>query len=238
MTDDYYQGSPGNVPVRTTQAEDKPDDAGDQQDLASQLSQESADSIVQKTTDMIIGDLGLEGANEEQKKAIVESISQRILTAVLKAVIANAPEDQTRPLVEKIANNTVSETDVEQIINNNPGLLEKVQDEIGLLYEKMLEESKDVLEKITSDTSEGQNIPVTSSKTAASPEDGIIDELKRTGKIVNQENIAKAVYEARSANKLGADITGLEGMSEEEKKQKLAEWDWNKAQEILALQKN
>jgi len=235
MTDDYYQPTATDTPATpaSVPTDDGATNTANEQDALEQLSHEDAESIVKKTTDSIVSALGLEGASEEQKKQVVETISQRILTAILKSIISNAPVEQTKPLVEKIANDTVNEQDVEKIINETLGLLEKVQNEVGLLYEKMLEEGRDVLEKITTDNSQ---TPVAQSDPIAAPvsvEKEIIDMLKSTGKTIDQNTVAEAVYQARMNNKLSPDVL-VENLSEQERQAELAKWDWNKAGEILA----
>lgn len=125
----------------------------------SQSPEEDAELFVKKISGQIAKDLGFENASDEQKKEILDSINRRVETAVLKAIIANCPEETAKSLTEKIANETVSEQDIEQVIKENPGLQEKIEDEVGLLYEKMLEESKQVWEGLTEEKNNQPEAP-------------------------------------------------------------------------------
>lgn len=127
----------------------------------SQSPEEGSELFVKKISGQIAKDLGFENASDEQKKEILDSINRRVETAVLKAIIANCPEETAKSLTEKIANETVSEQDIEQVIKENPGLQEKIEDEVGLLYEKMLEESKQVWEGLTKEEDGQSETPQT-----------------------------------------------------------------------------
>jgi hypothetical protein len=137
----------------------------------SQPREEDAELLVKKISDQIAKDLGFEDASDEQKKKILDSINRRVETAVLKAIIANCPEETAKSLTEKIANETVSEQDIEQAIKENPGLQEKIEDEVGLLYEKMLEESKQVWEGLTEEKDDQSELSQVEQAPAENSED-------------------------------------------------------------------
>jgi len=137
----------------------------------SQPREEDAELLVKKISDQIAKDLGFEDASDEQKKKILDSINRRVETAVLKAIIANCPEETAKSLTEKIANETISEQDVERVIKENPDLQEKIEEEIGLLYEKMLEESKQVWEGLTEEKDDQSELSQVEQAPAENSED-------------------------------------------------------------------
>jgi hypothetical protein len=138
---------------------------------SSQSPEEDAELLVKKISDQIAKDLGFEDASDEQKKKILDSINRRVETAVLKAIIANCPEETAKSLTEKIANETISEQDVERVIKENPDLQEKIEEEIGLLYEKMLEESKQVWEGLTEEKDDQSELSQVEQAPAENSED-------------------------------------------------------------------
>lgn len=137
----------------------------------SQSPEADAELFVKKISSQIAKDLGFEDASDEQKKKILDSINRRVETAVLKAIIANSPEETAKFLGEKIANETISEQDVERVIKENPDLQEKIENEVGLLYEKMLEESKQVWEGLAEEKNDQSETPQAEQTPTNEPED-------------------------------------------------------------------
>lgn len=298
MDTDYYQ--PTNA-VNAPNDTNSPPDATDE-----------AKNLIQETVERIISDLGFTNANDEQKQRLIASVSERVSIAVAKAIFGHIPEDRANALMEKIENNQSIEKDVEDLVRDNPELAQEIQNEVGALYEKMLEESEMVWKNIapTSDSavnpSEGssdtQNAadnqepkeqipteispdePIGAPSTDASPgiladpsptdvpdikseseqtdqdnifdentieadpqtpendltpassrttEEEIVEAIKSSGRFLDQQTLAGEIYKARLDGRLIAVIPELDALSEADKTQKLADWDWEKASEIL-----
>lgn len=299
MDTDYYQ--PTNA-VNAPSDTNSPPDATDE-----------ARNLIQETVEQIISDLGFTNANDEQKQRLIANVSERVSIAVAKAIFGHIPEDRANALMEKIENNQSIEKDVEDLVRDNPELAQEIQNEVGALYEKMLEESEMVWKNIapasdsandpdegpsdTQSTADNQepkeqipaeispdepmgapsadaspdiladpsptdvpDIKSESEQTAQgdifdenaikadpqtpendplpassqTPEEEIVEAIKSSGRSLDQQTLAGEIYKARLDNRLIAVIPELDALSENDKTQKLADWDWQKAGEILA----
>lgn len=253
MTNDYYQ--PINDSVQNPMADDVQadntipiaDTAQPQTNITQgvapvqQSVEEDAGLLVDKISEGIARDLGFADAPDEQKKKILDSINQRVETAVLKAIITNCPEETAKVIGEKIANETINPEEIEKVIKENPELQEKIEDEVGALYEKMLEESKQVWDGLAEKPKDDGQAPVSepvkpeiqSEPNQASETVGsLTDKIKAAGIQIEHETVAQKIYEMRMNGEANADIE-LNDIPEVEHARRLSEWDWNKAGEIV-----
>lgn len=284
MTNDYYQSagvaSGGQtIAPDDTQTPQGPSTAQSEiitpeQQAPEQVAQESeseekidGETILKNLTETIVRDLGFEGASEEQKQKTLESISKRVMTAVLKAIITNASSELALEISEKIASDTVTPEDIEKALKDNPDLMAHIQNEVGLLHERMLEESKQAwnlaktqgdapqddtptpqaqtqeaqptaseqMQEQTAATNETTMPQAQESPQTESNEDvirKIIDDLKGQGRVVDQNSLAAAIYQARVDGKINPDIS-VEDQDEQTRNKMLSDWDWYKAAAML-----
>ncbi len=281
MTNDYYQSasvaSGGQVSAQddtpTPQAPQEEPTAQDEplnppqppQTTSTQEGEEEekidGETILKNLSETIVRDLGFEGASEEQKQKTLESINKRVMTAVLKAIITNAPSELALEISEKIASDTVTPEDIEKALRDNPDIMTHIQNEVGLLHERMLEESKqawnlaktqedepqqtqETPQAQTDDSEETlQDQPTSQSEAPQAPSVAepasneevirkIIEDLKGQGRVVDQNSLAAAIYQARVDGKINPDIS-VEGQDEQTSNKMLSDWDWYKAAAML-----
>jgi hypothetical protein len=109
-----------------------------------QSDEQEAKDLVRDAVEQIVSDMGYDEASDEQKKQLFETIEKRVSLAILKALMANIAPDEAQILAGKIESGESIEQDIEKIVKDNPQANEAVAKAIADLYEKMLQESKDV----------------------------------------------------------------------------------------------
>lgn len=283
MTNDYYQPSGASVNTNVSTGQGAPaDDQSETVDEAmtpqapqetpqistdppvvppapqeEEVSGDDGSAIMKNLTETIVRDLGFEGASEEQKQKTLESINRRVMTAVLKAIITNSSPEVALEISEKIASDTVGEADIEKVLKDSPDLMTHIHSEVGLLHERMLEESKQAWNLAKAQEQEPKqnesvpqeqpNPPVPADQAQAMPEQDseqvpepvqaesnedvirkIIDDLKGQGRVVDQNSLAAAIYQARTDGKIIPDIS-VEGQDDQTRGKMLSDWDWYKA---------
>jgi len=99
--------------------------------------------LIQGYKEQILDDMGFENLSEEQRAEMMKLIEERMSIAVIKAISSSISEEEATRLVSKLDSGGEIEADLEEVFNKYPELNDKVQTELGDLYLKLLEESKE-----------------------------------------------------------------------------------------------
>lgn len=111
----------------------------------------TADDLKQfekEVKEKIISDLGFDEATEEQKQELISNLDERISISFMKTILSNIEEADGSALLEKIEKEEEIDQDIEKILAKYPDLNDQIQADLESLYEKMLEEAKEIWQTI------------------------------------------------------------------------------------------
>lgn len=98
--------------------------------------------ITKKLQDMILDDMGFADASDAQREQVYKILEERMSIAAIKAISDTINQEEAESLASKAESGQNIEKDLDGLFEKYPELSEKVETELGNLYQKMLEEAK------------------------------------------------------------------------------------------------